>query len=143
MEPDKDELKDKTMCVLHIADQACSFSDFLEQTGLPVYRSHEKGDTRVHGKREPYKDYGFSCTVSEREWRDLAGQIEDATSFLRKYEPELRKLLATHSVDDIRLDFPYECRLGERIAVQCDYLPPELLRLAGTFGIGIEMSLYE
>jgi hypothetical protein len=28
------------------------------------------------------------------------------------------------------------------VVIQFDYLPPELLRLAGSFDIGIELSLY-
>ena len=40
----------------------------------------------------------------------------------------------------MRLDFGYgRCPTA---AVQCDYLPPELLALAGSLGIGIELSLY-
>ena len=40
------------------------------------------------------------------------------------------------------LDFPFSCRLGDGVAVQGDYLPPELLTLAGGLGIGIALSHY-
>lgn len=41
------------------------------------------------------------------------------------------------------LDFGYYLRLdGQRVLVQCDFLPSELLKLAGELGIGIELSLY-
>jgi hypothetical protein len=130
------------MCVLHVTSESVSFSAYVARSALPVYRSHEKGDTLGRGKRKPYQDYGFSCVVSEREWTDLSGQIEDAATFLRQYEIELQKLIATHPVDDIRLDFPYSCRLDERIFAQFDYLPPEFLKMAGSLGIGIELSHY-
>jgi hypothetical protein len=130
------------MCVLHITSKSISFADFLKKTTLPVYRSHEKGDVRRHLKLSLYDDFGFSCDVSDREWTDLTGQIEDAYNFLLEHENELRTLISTYVLDDIRLDFPYECRLGEWVAVQCDYLPPEFLRLVGDLGIGIELSHY-
>jgi hypothetical protein len=130
------------MCILHITSEAVSFSAYLAESTLPVYRSHEKGDIRGRGKREPYQNYGFSCIVSEREWTDLSGQVQDAATFLRHHEIELQKLIATHPVDDIRLDFPYSCRLDEQVFAQFDYLPPEFLKMAGGLGIGIELSHY-
>jgi len=80
--------------------------------------------------------------VSERDWTDLAGQIEDAHAFLRMHEQKLRSLKTTHELTDIRLDFPYSCRLDDQIFLQCDYLPPEFLKLAGDLGVGIELSHY-
>ncbi len=130
------------MCVLHVRSRRTSFMKFLEGNDMPVYQSHDKGDISAIGKRLPHDDYGFSCGVSDREWVDFAGQIEDAHKFLREYEESIRELRDTHDVDELRFDFPYSCRLDAQIVVQCDYLPPELLRLAGELGVGIEMSLY-
>jgi len=59
--------------------------------------------------------------------------------FLRKHQSELSRLASFPGVDDRHLDFGYHHRDA---AVQCDYLPPELLALAGSLGIGIELSLY-
>jgi hypothetical protein len=130
------------MCVLHVRSKTKSFAGFLRKTGFPSYQSHEKGE--VFGIRKPrLLDYfGFSSDVSKRDWEDLAGQIEDAHAFLREHEKELRSLRATHELTDIRLDFPYSCRLDDQILVQCDYLPPEFLKLAGDLGVGIELSHY-
>jgi len=130
------------MCVLHVSSNSSSFRAFLGQTTLPVYQSHEKGDICSRGKRTAYEDYGFSCTVSAREWRDLAGQIEDAMRFLNTHGEQLGLLRQTHSIDDMRFDFPYECRLGPSVVTQCDYLPPDLLSLASQHSIGIELSMY-
>ena len=130
------------MCVLHVTSETSSFAAFLRETGFPSYQSHEKGEVSTIGKRQPYEDFGFSSDVSERELTDLAGQIEDAHAFLRTQEDALRELMSSHNITDIRLDFPYSCRLDEQIFMQCDYFPPELLRLAGNFGIGIELSHY-
>ncbi|MDZ7619716.1 MAG: hypothetical protein U1E05_22175 [Patescibacteria group bacterium] len=130
------------MCVLHVTSDTRSFAGFLRETAFPSYASHEKGDARTSGERQPYDDFGFSSDVSKRDWTDLAGQIEDAHAFLREHEAVLRSLTATHAISDIRLDFPYSCRLGEGVFAQCDYLAPEFLRLAGELGVGLELSHY-
>ena len=130
------------MCVLHVRSKTKSFAEFLRKTGFPSYRSHEKGEVSTIRKRRLYDDFGFSSDLSKKDWGDLAGQIEDAHAFLREHEKELRSLRATHELTDVWLDFPYYCRLDDKIAVQCDYFPPEFLRLAGDLGIGIELSHY-
>jgi hypothetical protein len=130
------------MCVLHVTSETNSFSEFLRETGFPVYKSYEKGEIPTIGKQRPYDDYGFSSAVSEREWNDFEGQIEDAKTFLITHEKTIRALLSTHDVSDIRFDFPYYCRLDEHIFMQSDYLPPEFLKIAGELKIGIELSLY-
>lgn len=119
-----------------------SFRKFLEETDMPVYRSFEKGEIPTTGRKRPYEEFGFSCEVSDREWTDLAGQIEDASQFLEKHRTSIFALRNTCEVDDLRLDFPYSLRLDEHVCVQCDYLPPDFLKLAGEMGIGIAMSLY-
>ncbi len=58
------------------------------------------------------------------------------------YESDLLNLINNYPIDDIRSDFPYKCRLSENTFMQCDYLPPKLLHLAGKLGIGIELSHY-
>ena len=42
-------------------------------------------------------------------------------------------------VEAVDLDFGFERR---DVAVQCDRLPPALVRLAGSLGLGIELSQY-
>jgi hypothetical protein len=71
---------------------------------------------------------------------DLSAQADDAIAFLRRHQTELARLARLPGATDRRLDFGYDRR---NVAVQCDYLPPELLASAGALGIGIELSLYE
>jgi hypothetical protein len=130
------------MCVLHVTSKTKSFTNFLNETKFPAYQSHEIGEVRKTGRKYPYDDYGFSSIVSKRDLNSLADQIEDAKTFLQKHKEVLLKMLSTHSVTDIRLDFPYYCRLDEQFFTQCDYLPPTFLKLVGGLGIGIELSLY-
>lgn len=130
------------MCVLHVESKSTSFTVFLEKSELEAYRAHCKGDQRDFGKRLPYEDYGFSSIVSEKEWDDFEGQINDALAYLKKHYSDLKRLIQTHTIDDIRFDLPYWSRLESGVIVQCDFLPPEFLKLAGELGIGIELSLY-
>lgn len=131
------------MCVFHVSSETDSFENFLLNTTLPVYQTHKHGDERSNGKRSPYNDYGFSCDVSKKEWNDFPGQVEDAISFLKSHSYELKRLATNHVVSDMRLDFPVESRLvANELFSQCDYLPPELIKLAGEVGIGIEISQY-
>ncbi len=70
---------------------------------------------------------------------NLTGQCRDAIAFLRSNKTELQRLKVYRGIDECWLDFGYDRR---DVAVQCDYLPHELLLLAGSLGIGIELSLY-
>ncbi len=128
------------MCVLRVSSNRDSFTAFLATTRLPVDQSHVKGDVKSKRKGTTYGDFGFSCLVSEREWIDASGQIEDAVHFLQVHSAELRTLTSEYQIDDIRLDFPFESRLSEQVLAQFDSLSPRLVRMCAEYGMGIEIS---
>ncbi len=130
------------MCVLRVSSQTASFKGFLASSRLPAYATFDKGEVAEKRSGRTHAHYGLKCGVSDRAWDDLPGQVQDAIAFLRKHEGALRALLASCPVDDIRLDFPHTARLSEEVAVQCDYFPPALIRLAGALGIGLELTLF-
>lgn len=130
------------MCVLHVKSQISSFTDFLSQTTLPVYRSHNAGEKSPVREGVVYSEYAFSCDVSKKAWSNVEGQVEDMLLFLKTYQTELQTLMREHYIEDIRMDMPYVCRLNEQFFSQCDYFPPELLLMLGELGIGMEFSLY-
>jgi hypothetical protein len=130
------------MCVLHVKSQDSPLRDFIDHSKMQIYQSHEKGELKKYRKNERFDFHGFSSVVSDRKWHDFEGQVEDALGFLKKYEDELHSLHKSDSISDIRLDFPCQCRLSMRTSFYGDYLPPELLYLAGKFGIGIELTHY-
>ena len=130
------------MCVLHVSSSTNSFAEFLRSTRLPVYQSHEKGDTANQRRESVHEDFGFSCDVSERERTDFPGQVHDAMEFLRRHDAELQRLRQSPEVHDLRLDFPIESSLSEERLFQFEYIPPELIRHASQHGIGIEISFY-
>ena len=123
-------------CVLHVSGEHFDVDAFLSQSSLRPYRVHHLGELRR--RAEAFSDSGLSLDISEADGH-LSAEVSDAVRFLAEHEAELRRLQSFPGVTDLRLDSGYYRR---EVFVQCDYLPPELLRLAGSLGIGIELSLY-
>jgi hypothetical protein len=85
---------------------------------------------------------GFCCEVSVDGTR-FEQQTRDAASFLKRHRGDLERLKRVNTVEAVYLDFGHECRLdNSSVCVQSDFLPTELLFLAGALGIGICLSLY-
>ncbi len=76
-----------------------------------------------------------NVAVSEVDFMSLDIQIRDAIEFLSRNTDGLASLRDV----DACLDFGVERR---DVAVQTVRFPPELIRLAGTLGMAIEVSLY-
>ena len=130
-------------CVLRVSSNNSDLAPFIAKSRLPIYQSHRRGEMQTSGrKRKAHEDFGFEAEVSGCVFSDLPGQIADALHFLQRHEAELRELRAEYSIDNLRLDFPYWLRIGETTIAQSDYLPPSLLSIAGSLGVGIELSLY-
>lgn len=124
-------------CVFHVGGEDFSVDEFLAASSLQPYQVWHRGDVTIR-KGEVYDRSGFSMDVSEIDG-DLLRQGEDAIVFLRRHQTELRRLMSFPGAADRRLDFGYYRR---DVVVQRDYLPPELLALAGSLGIGIVLSLF-
>jgi hypothetical protein len=127
------------MCVLKVYSNIDSFRKFRERTRLPAYDSYEKGDERV---KRIQTDYRISFDVSDKEWDDFNGQVQDAIMFLKEYKKDLTELFNTHEISDAYLDFPLWSRLDKNIIIQNNHLPGELVSLAGELYIGIEIAIY-
>ena len=130
------------MCILKAFSRDHSFKDFAESTPMPVFRSREKGETRYAGSSKVNERFSISFNVSTKEWDDFKGQVEDAISFLRQWEFEISQFALQYPPDLFYLDFPLYSRLDDEIICQGDYLPAELISLAGKVGLGVEMSIY-
>ena len=94
-------------------------------TSQSVLRRHERS--------------GIHVIASCAEFSDFSRQVDEAMQFLRVEADPLRRLCTFPGVEDITLDFGAEWR---DVVVQCDHLPPELVRQAGLLGLGIELSHY-
>jgi hypothetical protein len=130
------------MCVLKVYSDFESFKTFAESTKIPVYSIYEKGDYKNKSKKIIYTNYRISFDVSEKEWDNLVGQIDDAIVFLEKNFDYLQELITTHNISEAYLDFPLYSRLDDNIVNQNDHIPSKLISLAGKLSLGIEMSIY-
>ena len=82
---------------------------------------------------------GVHVVASVADFHQFRRQAEEATAFLLDHAEQVQRLCKWPGVEDMRLDFRVERR---DVAVQCDYLPPDLSRVAGLLGLGIELTQY-
>jgi hypothetical protein len=76
--------------------------------------------------------------VSECDFDDLPGQVREAAAFLSSNRAEIASLLSAPAASGV-LDFAVEVVASEfRFAA----LPPDLVREAGSLGLGLELSQY-
>jgi hypothetical protein len=123
-------------CILRVSAKDFDVDAFLSVTTFKPYRVDHQG--QAYGRRgKIYQNSGFCVDVSRHE--ELKQQIPDAIQFLKENQAELQRVSEVFSKIFLTLDFGHCAR---DVAAQFDYLPPELLLLAGSLNIGIEISLY-
>lgn len=130
-------------CVLRVAGERLDPDTFLASSSLKPYAVHRRGEPLAPvGRRsqQRHEMSGFKCDVSDA--ASLKIQIQDAIAFLKLHHADLVKLANDGGVEVSQLDFGYQCRLGDGVAIQGECLPPEILSLAGQLKIGIALSLY-
>lgn len=127
-------------CILRVHGRNFAVDDFLARSALEPYEVWHKGDKREHRPQPAlHNDSGFKMVASTADLADFEGQIRDVVQFLTENFDDLSKLKSEPGVDDIRLDFGLSFR---KVCAQYEYFPPELIRLAGALGMGIEVSHY-
>ncbi len=124
--------------VLHVDGDDFDPDSLLPSLSFLPYRVYRKGEPTGRSGRF-HASGGFCCDVSSNDGL-LSAEASDALEFLSKHRADLARLRDDPTVGNVRIDFGYYRR---NVAVQCDYLGPELLRLAGELGIGFELSLYQ
>jgi len=115
---------------------------FLVGCTLPVCAVKRRGEpvfpaSQPNGRR--HEKSGVHVTASDADSGEFPLQAEEATEFLQAEYGQVRRLCEWPGVDGVTLDFGIERRDA---VVQCDRLPPELVRVAGSLGLGIELSQY-
>jgi hypothetical protein len=123
-------------CVLRAAGVRIDVDKFTESSVLSPCEIYRKGEPKGRRGRLHEKS-GLNVVVSEASGDDLQQQIEDALKFLDRHGAEVERLLS--HAEEASLDFGIWQR-GE-FAHYCHF-PPELLRLVGSLGLGIEISVY-
>ncbi len=134
------------MCVLRVYGGKFDPRAFLEHSAMQAYEVWREGEPRRAGPKRLgriHDSAGFKVDVSQKEWTDLAGQVEEAIAFLEQYREDLQALRRTPGVAEVRLDFPFAVLdTGEPPLPQSVFLPPRLLSLAGGLGVAVEVSIY-
>jgi len=130
------------MCVLKIYSDTYSFKGFSEDTDIPIFSVFDKGEYRNKKRTRVCNENTLSLDVSDKEWDDFPGQAADAISFLSMHYDELLELLSKVSDVSACLDFPIYSRLSSEIVNQNDYIPKDLISLAGKLNLEIGMSQY-
>jgi hypothetical protein len=126
-------------CYFRATGDSFDVDAFLASSSLVPDNVFHRGEPCQVNRERNRPFTGFAVQLTENFGR-LCAQTAEVTMFLREHELELSRLSRYPGVTDIRLDFGYE--RDPEAAVQCDYLPPDLVALAGSLGIGIELSLY-
>ena len=123
-------------CVLRASGVAFPVDKFLRRSSFTPCLIWHTGEKRLTA-RSKRTDSGFNLMVSEA--LDLPSQVQETIDFLKHCRKELLRLKNTPGIDNLLLDFGI---LRRDVAAQFDCFPVELVRLAGTFGMALELSQY-
>jgi hypothetical protein len=115
---------------------------FLAGCTLPVCAVKRRGEpvfpaSQPDGRR--HEQSGVHVLASDADFGEFPRQVAEATAFLRAEFEQMRRLCEWPGVEGVTLDVGVERRDA---VVQCDVLPPELVRVAGSLGLAIELSQY-
>ncbi|OON67025.1 hypothetical protein [Hymenobacter sp. CRA2] len=99
------------------------------------------------GDRNGRQEYsGLSFDTSNADFDDLELQIEDTLGFLREHEADLLQIGQLIRCCDeywCRLDFGFSTRMfDEKVGIQIDSFPAELLARLGCIGADLMISQY-
>ena len=132
-------------CYLRVAGTNFDPDSYLSATlvnAMNVWHAGEPLATRGPRASRTHAWSGFTCNVSDCDGQ-LDLQVNDAVAFLTRHREDLLLLNDDLSVEDRRLDFGFDSRLGvDEIAVQGEWLPVNFLQLVAELQIGVALSLY-
>jgi hypothetical protein len=128
-----------------VAGSGFDVDEFLKNSSLEIIKVFHEG--KKPGPRRPVSETsGFNAEVSDRDFDDQEGQIDDALHFVKLHRSELEVLRSLTGVES-DLDFAVETRDGkivdgDEIVVWSIHFPTELLKTLGELEIGIEATIY-
>jgi hypothetical protein len=126
-------------CVLRIGGKELDADALVEIVTLPAYRVDRKGEPRPLRTRGVFEESTIHIDVSDAGFADLSTQVADAIRFLGENADAIRAAVRFPGVEKATLDFAVE---SKDVAIDSNYLPPDLLLRAGDLGVGIEVSVY-
>lgn len=112
---------------------------YIKDCPLKIIVSFRKGEPRSKNSKRLRELSGLNIEVSNADFDDLAKQMADTQAFLTTHEAELTRLRDFPGVEFISIDFGVDIYPPG----WCSFcFPHELLRLAGTLRIDLELSVY-
>ena len=125
--------------ILRISGESLDIDALLSVFSLPFDRVWRRGEPRVL-KGKLHSDSGANFLASDADLDEFDRQVSDATDYLEQHAPIIAKMVEFPGVQNARLDFGFS--LYEGNAAQFSFLPPKLVRLSASAGIGLEISYY-
>ncbi len=128
------------MCILELYSDIKSFKEFSKTSNLKNFKISEKGEYKNELKKSIFENYVITFNISNKEFNDLNGQIEDAINFHKNNFDEINELISESKITYAFISFPINIK--SNFVIKRFYFPKELLILAGNLNIGIESALY-
>jgi hypothetical protein len=130
------------MAVLRAAGTDFDVDRFCAETRLPICQVFRRGELRRKsgdpgGPRRVRS--GVNIGVCDDDFDDLARQTADSVAFLVANETSIRALCEFPGVEVVSLDFGIKRRDDY---VQTVVFPSELVRIAGSLSLEIELTQY-
>ncbi len=122
-------------CIFRISGKELILENLLSLLSKPeklFIKGEEKG-------RQVIQRNSANYLVSDADFDQFQKQKQDATNYLQKNNATLQEVMALPGVESACLDFAVE---ENESFTQSNYFEPELLKFAGTLGIGIELTMY-
>jgi hypothetical protein len=130
-------------CVLRVWGDEFDVDNLLSRVSIKPRNVQRKGIPRFGPQSKVAEETGFYVVTSKASEYNLPAQVDDTIAYLRGHGKELATIMSCPGIFGAALDFSVASRLGHNdIVAQNDFLPSELLLLAGTLGIGINVTQY-
>lgn len=126
-------------CILRICGKkTLNVDTFVSSLHLKPSLVYRKGEYLKNNKIEEPQ---LIFEVSNADTSNLEKQIKDAIKFLKAHQKDLFKVCEVNTIRTIALDFNFNSRIDkEKVAIQYDYFPSELIKLAGNLNISIWLT---
>jgi len=132
-------------CNLVILGKDLDIDAFIAKSKLRGFTRIYKGEPMFKSKPEGKKIEHSRIVIqtSKADWDELDKQIKDTIRYLQRHKDKLSHIKQVKEVELALLDFGINLRIdNEKVHLQSDRFPSELLKLAGEIGLDIELSIY-
>lgn len=127
-------------CVLRISGESLDVDAMLSGIDLLPDRVWRKGESRTRNGTTTHNCSGASFITSDADFDDLKLKIDETIELLELHGASIAKMVGFTGVEFATLDFAVS--FYESSASKFTSLPPKLIKLAASAGLGIEISVY-